>query len=36
MSTNDFKRGVEAQAQAHYAFMRKQGEATEELGKRLV
>ena len=36
MSTNDFKRGVEAQAQTHYAFMRKQGEATAELGKRLI
>ena len=36
MSVNDFKRGAEAQARAHYAFMRKQGEATAELGKRII
>ena len=36
MSTKDFNRGVETQARSHYAFMRKQGEATAELGKRIV
>ena len=36
MSANDFNRGTESQARAHYAFMRKQGEATAELGKRIV
>lgn len=36
MSVNDFKRGAESTAYAHYAFMRKQGEATAELGKRLI
>ena len=36
MSVNDFNRGVETQARAHYAFMRKQGEATAELGKRII
>ncbi len=36
MSVNDFNRGVEAQARGHYAFMRKQGDATEELGKRII
>ena len=36
MSTRDYQRGVETFARAHYAFMKKQGDATEELGKRLV
>lgn len=36
MSVNDFNRGTESQARAHYAFMRKQGEATAELGKRII
>ena len=36
MSVNDYNRGTESQARAHYVFMRKQGEATEELGKRIV
>lgn len=36
MSVNDFNRGTESQARAHYAFMRKQGEATAELGKRVI
>ncbi len=36
MSANDFVRGTESQARAHYAFMRKQGEATAELGKRII
>lgn len=36
MSVNDFNRGIETQARAHYAFMRKQGEATAELGKRII
>ena len=36
MSVNDFKRGAEAQSRVHYAFMRKQGEATAELGKRII
>ena len=36
MSVNDFVRGTESQARAHYAFMRKQGEATAELGKRII
>lgn len=36
MSVNDFNRGAESQARAHYAFMRKQGEATAELGKRII
>ena len=36
MSVNDFSRGVESQAGAHYAFMHKQGEATGELGKRII
>lgn len=36
MSVNDFNRGTEAQARAHYIFMRKQGEATGELGKRII
>lgn len=36
MSAQDFKRGAESTAYAHYAFMRKQGEATAELGKRLI
>lgn len=36
MSVNDFNRGVESQAGAHYVFMRKQGEATAELGKRII
>ena len=36
MSVNDFNRGAEAQGRAHYAFMRKQGEATAELGKRII
>ena len=36
MSVNDFIRGTESQARAHYAFMRRQGEATAELGKRII
>lgn len=36
MSVNDFNRGTESQARAHYAFMRKQGKATAELGKRII
>lgn len=36
MSVKDFNRGAEAQARAHHAFMRKQGEATTELGKRII
>ena len=36
MSVNDFNRGTESQARAHYAFMRKQGEATTELEKRII
>ena len=36
MSVNDFNRGTESQSRAHYAFMRKQGEATAEVGKRIV
>lgn len=33
---NDFNRGAAAQARAHYAFLRKQGEATAELGRRII
>lgn len=36
MSKKDFIRGVEAAAKANEAFMKKQAEATEELGKRIV
>lgn len=36
MSVNDFNEGVEYQTKVHYAFMRKQGEATDELSKRII
>lgn len=36
MSKKDFMRGVEANAKANEAFMRKQAAATEELGKRVI
>ena len=36
MSVNDFNKGTESQTRVHYAFMRKQGDATEELGKRII
>ena len=36
MSTKDFMRGVETAAKANAAFMKKQAEATEELGKRII
>ena len=36
MSAKDFKKGTESFAGAHYVFMRKQGEATSELSKRII
>ena len=36
MSVNDFNKGTESLAKAHYVFMRKQGVATAELGKRII